>query len=179
MNKKIIKIIIIFILIIIAYFLLFQNGKKIVDSEISNNLSKEISKNNFEIKNQTITRSEEMENIMKINIRVNEKTLIATLNDNSSSKALVEKLKEGELTIEMQDYSNFEKVGNLGFNLPRNDEQISTDYGDLILYQGNQFVIYYDKNSWNFTKLGKIDNITQDELKEILGSGNVTVTIFL
>lgn len=116
---------------------------------------------------------------MKINIRVNEKTLIATLNDNSSSKAFVEKLKENEITIDMHDYSNFEKVGSLGFSLPRNDEQISTDYGDLILYQGNQFVIYYDKNNWNFTRLGKIDDISQDELKEILGDENVTVTISL
>ena len=114
---------------------------------------------------------------MKINIRINERNLIATLNDNSSSKALIEKLEEGELTIKMQDYSNFEKVGNLGFNLPRNDEQISTDYGDLILYQGSQFVIYYDKNNWNFTRLGKVDNISQDELKEIIGDGNVIVTL--
>lgn len=172
--KKIPKIIIIFILIIIAYFFLLQEDKYIINSEISNNLE-----NNLKVENQTITEIKEMDMIMKINIRINEKNLIATLNDNSSSKALIEKLEESELTIKMQDYSNFEKVGNLGFNLPRNDEQISTDYGDLILYQGNQFVIYYDKNSWNFTRLGKIDNITQDELKEILGNGNVTVTISL
>ena len=133
--------------------------------------------NNLEVENQTITEIKEMEKIMKINIRINERNLIATLNDNSSSKALIEKLEEGELTIKMQDYSNFEKVGNLGFNLPRNDEQISTDYGDLILYQGSQFVIYYDKNNWNFTRLGKVDNISQDELKEILGDGNVIVTL--
>ena len=156
--KKIPKVIIVFILIIIAYFFLLQEDKYIINSEISNNLE-----NNLEVENQTITEIKEMEKIMKINIRINERNLIATLNDNSSSKALIEKLEEGELTIKMQDYSNFEKVGNLGFNLPRNDEQISTDYGDLILYQGSQFVIYYD--------------ISQDELKEILGDGNVIVTL--
>lgn len=170
--KKIPKVIIVFILIIIAYFFLLQEDKYIINSEISNNLE-----NNLEVENQTITELKEMEKIMKINIRINERNLIATLNDNSSSKALIERLEEGELTIKMQDYSNFEKVGNLGFNLPRNDEQISTDYGDLILYQGSQFVIYYDKNNWNFTRLGKIDNISQDELKEILGDGNVIVTL--
>ncbi len=170
--KKIPKVIIVFILIIIAYFFLLQEDKYIINSEISNNLE-----NNLEVENQTITEIKEMEKIMKINIRINERNLIATLNDNSSSKALIEKLEEGELTIKMQDYSNFEKVGNLGFNLPRNDEQISTDYGDLILYQGSQFVIYYDKNNWNFTRLGKVDNISQDELKEILGDGNVIVTL--
>lgn len=170
--KKIPKVIIVFILIIIAYFFLLQEDKYIINSEISNNLE-----NNLEVENQTITEIKEMEKIMKINIRINERNLIATLNDNSSSKALIERLEEGELTIKMQDYSNFEKVGNLGFNLLRNDEQISTDYGDLILYQGSQFVIYYDKNNWNFTRLGKIDNISQDELKEILGDGNVIVTL--
>ena len=170
--KKIPKVIIVFILIIIAYFFLLQEDKYIINSEISNNLE-----NNLEVENQTITEIKEMEKIMKINIRINERNLIATLNDNSSSKALIEKLEEGELTMKMQDYSNFEKVGNLGFNLPRNDEQISTDYGDLILYQGSQFVIYYDKNNWNFTRLGKVDNISQDELKEILGDGNVIVTL--
>ncbi len=170
--KKIPKVIIVFILIIIAYFFLLQEDKYIINSEISNNLE-----NNLEVENQTITEIKEMEKIMKINIRINERNLIATLNDNSSSKALIERLEEGELTIKMQDYSNFEKVGNLGFNLPRNDEQISTDYGDLILYQGSQFVIYYDKNNWNFTRLGKVDNISQDELKEILGDGNVIVTL--
>ena len=73
----------------------------------------------------------------------------------------------------------FEKVGSLGFNLTRNDQQITTEAGDIILYQGNQFVIYYDTNSWNFTKLGYIDNINQEGLKQILGRGNVTVVLSL
>ena len=79
----------------------------------------------------------------------------------------------------MSDYANFEKVGSLGFSLPRNDKDITTMPGDIILYQGNQITIYYDTNTWNFTKLGKIENITQKELKEILGDGDVTVTFSL
>ena len=79
----------------------------------------------------------------------------------------------------MHDYSNFEKVGSLPEELPRNDEQITTESGDLILYQGNQFVIYYDTNSWNFTRLGKIKDVTQEELKTILGTGNVTAVLSL
>ena len=75
----------------------------------------------------------------------------------------------------MSDYGNFEKIGALGTTLPRNDTQITTSAGDIILYQGNQITIYYDKNSWNFTLLGKIDGVTQAELKTILGKGNVTV----
>lgn len=112
-------------------------------------------------------------------IKINDKILTATLENNSSVESLIEKLQQADITINMSDYSNFEKVGNLGFDLPRNDKQISTDYGDLILYQGNSFVIYYDKNNWNFTKLGHIDNITQEELKQVLGKDDVTVTLTL
>lgn len=115
----------------------------------------------------------------KIKLEFNNHTFYATLVDNSSTKALVEKLKESPLVIKMEDYGNFEKVGNLGFSLPRNDESITTTYGDLILYLGSSITIYYDTNTWNFTRLGRIDNVTQKELKDALGSGNVTVTISL
>ena len=115
----------------------------------------------------------------KLKISVNGTELTATLEDNSSSQALTELLKQGNITVDMSDYGNFEKVGELPESLPTNDEQLDTDYGDLILYLGHRFVIYYDKNSWNFTKLGHIDNITQEELKAILGEGDVTVTLSL
>jgi hypothetical protein len=103
----------------------------------------------------------------------------ATLVDNSTTAALKEMLTKGPVTINMRDYGNMEKVGPLGTNLPRNDEQIRTEAGDLILYQGNAFVIYYAPNSWNFTRIGKIDNVTSEELKEALGSGDVKVTLSL
>nr|MCR5816259.1 hypothetical protein [Ruminococcus sp.] len=78
--------------------------------------------------------------------------------------------------IDMSDYGNFEKVGDLPQSLPTNDESITTAAGDIILYQGNKITIYYAENTWDFTKLGHIDNITQQELKAILGDGDVTVT---
>ena len=115
----------------------------------------------------------------KLNIDVNGYTLTASLEDNSSAQALKELLKNGAITIEMSDYGNFEKVGTLPETLPRNDERITTVPGDLILYQGNQITIYYDVNTWNFTKLGHIDNITQEELKSILGDGDVTAELSL
>ena len=85
-------------------------------------------------------------------------------------------LKAGDITISMHDYGNFEKVGPLGTSIPRNDKDITTTPGDVILYQGNQVTVYYDENRWDFTKLGHID-IDQDELKSILGSGDVTVVL--
>ena len=115
---------------------------------------------------------------MKISIQITSDsgchTLAATLVDNSSAMAFYELLEKGPVTIKMTDYGNFEKVGPLGTKLPRNDTQITTQAGDIILYQGNQITIYYDTNSWNFTRLGKVDGVTQAELKKILGKGNVT-----
>ena len=115
---------------------------------------------------------------MKISIQITSDsgshTLTATLSDNSSAVAFYELLKKGPLTVNMHDYGNFEKVGPLGTSLPRNDTQITTTAGDIILYQGNQITIYYDTNSWNFTRLGKVDGVTQAELKKILGKGKVT-----
>jgi len=118
---------------------------------------------------------------MKIQIEITSEsenhTLTATLENNSSAVAFYELLQKGPVTISMHDYGNFEKVGSLGKTLPRNDTQITTSAGDIILYQGNQITIYYDKNSWNFTRLGRVDGKTQAELKKILGKGNVT-TVF-
>jgi len=115
----------------------------------------------------------------KLYIKVNGTTLTATLVENSSAAALEELLSKNDITINMSDYGNFEKVGSLGTSLPRNDERITTESGDLILYQGSSITIYYDTNTWNFTRLGKIDNITQTELKQILGDGDVSVTFSL
>ncbi len=109
----------------------------------------------------------------------NETELTATLVDNSSVDALVELLQDGPLTIAMSDYGNMEKVGPIGSTLPRNDQQITTEAGDIILYQGSALVIYYAPNSWNFTRLGKIDNVSASELKTILGEGSVSVTLEL
>lgn len=131
---------------------------------------------------QLNTSKEENNNNMDSNtikLTAGSKTFTATLVENSSTKALKELLAKGDLRIEMSDYGNMEKVGPLGTTLPRNDESITTIAGDLILYQGNSFVIYYAPNTWTFTRLGKIDNTTREELLAALGSGNVTVTLSL
>jgi hypothetical protein len=114
-----------------------------------------------------------------ISLTAGNTTFTATLADNSSAKALKELLAKGDIRINMSDYGNMEKVGPLGTTLPRNDEYITTAPGDLILYQGNAFVIYYAPNTWTFTRLGKINNVSRDELIAALGNGNVTVTLSL
>lgn len=98
---------------------------------------------------------------------------------NSSSDAFIVLLQNGDVTVDMHDYGNFEKVGPLGTSLPRNDEPITTEPGDVILYQGNQITIYYDVNSWNFTRLGKVQDKTQEELKTFLGNDSVSIRFSL
>ena len=137
-----------------------------------NNILK--SKNNQNTVNYRIKTKKVSEDTMKLQIGKN--TFTAELAQNSSAEALKELLEKGPVTIEMRDYANMEKVGPLGTSLPRNDEQITTEAGDIILYQGNAIVIYYAPNSWNFTRLGKINDVTQEELKKALGKGNVSVT---
>ena len=110
-------------------------------------------------------------------IIVGDRELTATLVQNSSTEALLEWLREGPITINMRDYGNMEKVGSLGRNLPRNDERINAVAGDIILYQGNSLVIYYAPNTWSFTRLGRVNNVTGQELLNILGAGNVTVIL--
>ena len=106
-------------------------------------------------------------------------TKSATLVSNSSTEALVAQLQKGNITYEAHDYGNFEKVGKLGYTFPENNEQINTVPGDLILYQGENLCIYYDTNSWNFTRIGKLDNMTKSDIKTWVNAGgdNVSVTL--
>ena len=113
--------------------------------------------------------------VKKIVINVNDRDLIVELENNSSAEALYNRIKKDIITVNAHDYGNFEKVGNLGFDLPRNDKYFETKAGDLILYQGNQITLYYDTNKYNFTKLGHVINVDSHELKEILGSGDVVL----
>jgi hypothetical protein len=114
-----------------------------------------------------------------IKIQVGDIVFTATLEENSSVDALKELLKDGPLTLNMSDYANMEKGGDLGITLPQNNEPMNTQAGDIILYQGRTLVIYYDTNSWSLTPIGKIDNAEEEELLEALGMGDVTVILSL
>ena len=111
-----------------------------------------------------------------IKIIVSGKTLSVKIEDNEATKALVAALSEASITYEANDYGGFEKVGLLGRTLPTSDTQITTQAGDVILYSGNQIVLFYGNNSWAYTKLGSMQ-ASQDELRELLDNGDVTVEI--
>lgn len=112
-------------------------------------------------------------------MEVNGTAIQIELEKNSSSDAIKEMLHQGSITLSMKDYAHMEKFGELGSNFPRNDKQITTKAGDVILSEGNLLVIYYAPNTWNFTKLGKVVNLTEKELKKVLGKGNITATLTL
>ena len=99
--------------------------------------------------------------------------------DNESVEALRDLVKDEPLTIQMSMYSTFEQVGSLGTSLPRNDVQTTTEAGDIVLYSGNQIVIFYGSNSWAYTRFGKITDKTASEMAELLGNGDVSITISL
>ena len=129
--------------------------------------------------NVIVTEDEENMEASVFYIKAGDTVFVAEYADNTSADALRELLAEGSLTIEMSDYGNFEKVGGIGESLPQNNESITTEPGDIILYQGSSITIYYDTNSWSFTRLGKINDVTRDELLDALGDGDVTVTFSL
>ena len=90
--------------------------------------------------------------------------------------ALAELAKESPLTIQMSMYGGFEQVGPIGQSIVRDDRQTTTEPGDIVLYSGNQVVIFYGSNAWAYTRLGHVD-LPQNELEELLGNGDVVLTI--
>lgn len=123
--------------------------------------------------NPSETETEEMSN--KMDIQVGDTIFTSTLENNQAVRELLSILSEGPLVLELDDYSGFEKVGPLGFELTRSDSQTTTERGDIVLYNGSNIVIFYESNSWSYTRLGKIDDLTN--LEEALGSGSVTITL--
>ena len=121
------------------------------------------------------------ENKMKpeLTMKINGKTVTVEWEDNESVSALREYASESPITIQASLYGGFEQVGSIGRSLPRNDERITTEAGDIVLYSGNQLVVFYGSNTWAYTKLGHIANKTPSELTALLGNDNVTITISL
>ncbi len=115
------------------------------------------------------------ERTMKIS--VNGHILMATLADTKAAQELYEIIKNEPLTVDLNEYGSFEKVGKLPQSLTKSDEQLTAQPGDIMLYQGNQMTVFYGENSWSYTRLGKIENATAEELSEIFGDGDVTVTV--
>ena len=97
--------------------------------------------------------------------------------DNQAVKRLRDMAKDGDITIQMSMYGGFEQVGSIGQSLPRDDKQTTTTSGDIVLYSGNQMVVFYGSNSWSYTRLGHISDKNEAEMADLLSQGDVTITI--
>jgi hypothetical protein len=126
-----------------------------------------------EVKAQTI--------MDKISITIDERTQSITLNDNAATKALVEQLQQAPVTVTLNSSGGFEIWGALGFSLPTSNQQITAQPGDVILYNGSNICLFYGTNSWSYTRLGKIDGLSESELRTFLkaGQSNISVTLSL
>lgn len=177
-NKGILELLI----ILMVYCISGCNNT--TDVDINNTSLKEITQNEVnqdellqDLNKEDTNEVKENNNLNTIKIEVNNKELIVELEDNQATKELVEKLNSKNVVVEAKEYGGFEKVGSLGFSLTKDDKQIKTEAGDVVLYQENQISLFYNSNSWSYTKLGKVINMSAEELKEVLGSNDVTMTL--
>ncbi len=138
-----------------------------------------------QIQNEQLIHSEPVEENsleteeMNIWMKIDDEAVAVEWEENDSVRTLMEFLREQPISIQMSMYGGFEQVGPLGTSLPEDDEQTTTQAGDIVLYSGSQIVVFYGSNSWAYTRLGRITDKSTEELAELLGSGDVTITLEL
>lgn len=123
---------------------------------------------------QEVQNEQSQNEIPQMKIQIGEYIFYASLENNTSVDALIQMMKETPIVINMRDYSGFEKVGSLGTTLPDSDSQITAQAGDIVLYNKDQIVVFYGSNSWSYTKIGHVNDLTDWE--KALGSGEVEIT---
>ena len=112
-----------------------------------------------------------------LRLLINETEVPVGWEKNESVEALARLAAAEPLTVQMSMYGGFEQVGSLGSSLPRNDVQTVTQAGDIVLYAGNQIVLFYGSNSWSYTRLGRITDVSAEELTNLLANGDVVITL--
>jgi len=123
-----------------------------------------------------ISEAENMNMEKSLHLVINGMEVAVNWESNESVDAVIELVRSEPLTVQMSMYGGFEQVGSLGASLPRNDVQTTTQSGDIVLYSGNQIVVFYGSNSWAYTRLGRIADKSAAELTELLGSGDVIMS---
>ena len=133
--------------------------------------------NKQETQAQSVEQTEQTEQTSALQMTIGNTPASVDWEDNAAVQALTELCRNHALTIQMSMYGGFEQVGSIGTDLPQNDVQTTTSSGDIVLYSGNQMVVFYGSNTWAYTRLGRITDKTQAELTELLSNGNVTITL--
>jgi hypothetical protein len=116
------------------------------------------------------------EDELHMQMKINDTPVTVAWENNESVSALAELAANG-LTVQMSMYGGFEQVGSIGQRLPSSDKQTTTSSGDIVLYSGSQLVVFYGSNSWAYTRLGRITDKTSQEMRDLLGNGDVTITL--
>ena len=127
--------------------------------------------------NTTQITVDEEDTLVKMNVQIGDKIFTATLEDNQAVAELVEMMEAGPVTLQLDDYGGFEKVGYLGRSLTTSNSQTTTSAGDIVLYNGDNIVMFYGSNSWSYTRLGRIDDL--NGWADALGHGSVTAALTL
>ena len=125
----------------------------------------------------TETADKEEEEKMTMKMTIGDTEVNVSWENNDSVGALMDLCREKPLAVEMSMYGGFEQVGSLGRRLPSNDTYTTTASGDIVLYSGNQIVVFYGSNSWDYTRLGRITDRDQAGMRDLLSGGDVTITI--
>ena len=116
----------------------------------------------------------------KMYITIGGQTQSVTLVDNDATRELVAALQSAPITVTLND-NDFEILGSLGKSLTTKNEQMTAQPGDIVLYNGSNICIFYESNSWSYTRLGHIDGLSESELRTFLkaGQSNISVTLSL
>lgn len=122
-------------------------------------------------------QAEEAQQEKVLEMKIDGTPVTVAWEDNDAVAALKEYCRDQVLTIPLSMYGGFEQVGSIGTSLPQNDVQTTTQSGDIVLYSGNQLVVFYGSNSWAYTRLGHITDKSQDELTSLLSNGDVSITL--
>ncbi len=129
------------------------------------------------VETENVQGHEPEQEVETVVLAINGETVSVEWEDNESVDALMDLISTEPLSIQMSMYGGFEQVGSIGTSLPRNDVQTTTEAGDIVLYSGNQIVVFYGSNSWAYTRLGKVTDKSKAEMMELLGKSNVNITI--
>ena len=175
MSKRIVATLVVFFLLLTGCKA--NNTGDFQEDDVSQTQSG-VETNTNESKEQTKMKKTDESTLAdnQIRVTVGSSSFIVNLEDNETAKALRKMITDENLTISASNYGGFEKVCQLGKTLPRNDKQITTETGDVMLYSGNQIVFFYGANSWSYTKIGKVEASSIEELESVL-SGSETEVI--
>ncbi len=151
---------------------LYENERNSDDAGFSSGERREVLDAAFEkLKN-------EAKNLNDIFLRIDGKDISVKWENNSAFDALKKRCKKNPVKIKMSEYGGFEQTGLLGFELPRDDKQMKTSAGDIVLYNGNQISVFYGENRWSYTLLGRIVSMSRTELENLLSSSNVEIVFY-